>query len=139
MELQVAVEDLDAPSVSLEAEHYFHGGVYLRKLSFPKGTVAVGETHIFDHGFILAKGKILVVDEFNQRTIIEAGHVSIGQPGTKRVAYVLEDCVMVNTHFNPNDCTDMDVLREVYIQHDDSSEYRARVGHVSKLELEEKK
>ena len=100
-----------------EPQNMFAPGVYGRKIEVKAGTLLVGKTHAFDHFFVLAKGKVMFVTE-DSVDVVEAGYVAVGRADIKRVGYVLEDCVMLNFHSNPFDCTDMDLLEQVYVKQD---------------------
>jgi quercetin dioxygenase-like cupin family protein len=57
--------------IDLNIQHHFIGGVYAKRIIFPKNTGGPTHKHVFDHMSILAKGKVqLTVDD--EVSIIEA-------------------------------------------------------------------
>lgn len=90
-------------------KHKFVGGMYVRTIFMPKGTVIVSLTHNQDHPFFVLKGKAIVYDEYNGNEIIEAPHDGITLKGTRRVLEILEDCIWCTTHITnilPTDHSD---------------------------------
>ena len=61
----------------------------------------------YQRGAIL-QGKVVVIDEFNGRTLIEAPVVLTTEAGTKRGVEVLEDTVWITVH--ATDKTDLDEI-----------------------------
>jgi mannose-6-phosphate isomerase-like protein (cupin superfamily) len=49
------------PMVDLQTRHFFGGGVCIKRMEMPAGTVAVTHKHLYDHQSILAEGRALVV------------------------------------------------------------------------------
>lgn len=79
-------------------KHKFVGGMYVRTIFMPKGTIIVSLTHNQDHPFFVLQGKAIVYDENNGNQIIEAPHDGITLKGTRRVLEILEDCIWCTTH-----------------------------------------
>jgi hypothetical protein len=82
--------------------HYFTSkhkdfGVHLygRELSLPAGTIVIGKLHKYPVMNILLKGKLFVASE-NGKRVVEAPCMYPSEPGVKKVAYVIEDCVWAN-------------------------------------------
>ena len=103
-ELEAALiqgEEVDCPLV-----HRFSKGLYIREVSMPAGTIVTTKIHRSQHPFIISKGKVNVMigDEI---TTLEAPYCGITEPGTRRVIYILEDCVWSTVHLNDDDCRDL--------------------------------
>jgi hypothetical protein len=73
----------------------FGAHLYGRELSLPAGTIVIGKIHKHPAVNILLKGKLYVVSE-NGKRMVEAPCMYTSEPGVKRVAYVVEDCVWAN-------------------------------------------
>lgn len=95
-------------------EHHFAPGIYMRKLTIPKGATIVGKRHSDLHGCIVAKGHLLVASEHGNRELF-AGDVFVSQPGVKRVGHALEETVFINVHANPDNERDLKKLEARYI------------------------
>jgi hypothetical protein len=103
---------------------HFAPGLYLREFRMPPNSLVVGKTHLHAHPMLVTKGRAVVVSEFG-REEVEAGYISISQPGAKRVVLALEETVFVTVHANPDDCRDMDVIETRTIRPEDPAEIEA--------------
>jgi len=101
-----------------EAEHVFAPGVYCRKFFMPAGMLVVGKIHKHSHLMMVLKGKAEIVTEFG-RDFVEAGHISVSQPGAKRVVLAIEDTLFVTVHHNPDNTKDLEVIEKEHIENED--------------------
>lgn len=101
-----------------EAEHFFAPGMYGRRFSMPVGMLVVGKIHKHAHLMMVLQGRAEVITEFG-RDIVTAGHVSVSQPGAKRVVLALEDTIFMTVHHNPDDCLDLEVIESRHIENED--------------------
>lgn len=91
---------LDHPSrIDIEPEHYFAPGLYGRKVTLLRGTLAVGKRHKSTHISVLAKGSIVVrgVNGLPDHRMV-AGDVMVTPAGSQRAVYAEEDSVFVCVH-----------------------------------------
>lgn len=98
-----------------QAEHFFAPGMYGRKFAMPAGMVVVGKIHKHSHLMMVLKGKAEVVTEFG-RDIVEAGYVTVSQPGAKRIVLAYEDTVFMTVHYNPDDIEDLEEIEKQHIE-----------------------
>lgn len=100
----------EAPLI-LEPVHKFAPGIYRRELFVPAGAFITSKVHLTRHFFELISG---VMDVATQDGIMRmvAPYDCITEPGTRKIAFVLEDALMVTYHDNPEDCTDIEVLED---------------------------
>lgn len=115
-ELQEVMLDHRCPMP--EAQHYFAPGMYGRTLVIPAGMRVVGKIHRHSHLMMVLQGKAEVVTEFD-RTIVEAGHVSVSQPGAKRVVTAIEDTMFMTVHHNPKNTENLDTIEEDHMENED--------------------
>lgn len=101
-----------------EAEHFFAPGMYGRRFSMPAGMLVVGKIHKHAHLMMVLEGRAEIVTEFG-RDMVEEGHVSVSQPGAKRVVLALEDTVFMTVHHNPEDVEDLDEIEAQHIEDED--------------------
>jgi hypothetical protein len=73
----------------------FGAHLYGREMHIPAGTIVIGKIHKYPAMNILLKGKLFVVSE-NGKRLVEAPCIYPSEPGVKKVAYVIEDCVWAN-------------------------------------------
>jgi quercetin dioxygenase-like cupin family protein len=106
--------------------NYFAPGVYVREFPMPAGMLVVGKTHMHAHPMMVLKGRALVFSEFGKQEV-EAGHISISQPGAKRVVLALEDTIFATVHANPDDGRDMEVIEARTIRPESPEEIEAAV------------
>ena len=93
----------------------FGAHLYGRELSLPAGTIVVGKIHKHPVMNVLLKGKLFVVSE-NGKRMVEAPCMYTAEPGVKRVAYVVEDCVWANVLMTKYDGEDkLDLIEQDHI------------------------
>ncbi len=95
----------------LKPVHKFAPGIYRRELFVPKGAFITSKVHLTRHFFELVSGVIDVATQDGVLRIV-APYDCITEPGTRKIGFALEDCLMVTFHENPDGCTDPDVLEE---------------------------
>lgn len=87
--------------------HHHAGGVYVREVFLPAGTLVVGRTHLFDHHAFLMVGEVLIFAE-DEIVRVQAPRLWQSPKGTKRIVYAHTDAVFLTTH--ASDETDPDTL-----------------------------
>lgn len=103
-----------APKVELRVEHDFSYGVYARTLYIPKGVALTGHIHKYENFNILIAGKMRVsVDE--QMQTITAPFKIVSPPGTKRIAWALEDSIWMTVHGTHE--RDLEIIEKVFVAH----------------------
>ena len=95
--LRAELEMRRMPQVDLPVVHHFSRGVYARELHIPKGVTLTGKIHKYDQLNILSKGEISVLTEDGIKRVRAPFHI-VSPAGTKRIAYVHEDCVWTTVH-----------------------------------------
>lgn len=105
----------DSPNCPLT--HEFLDGIYIREMFLPAGTYISGEIHKFEHFVELLAGEIIVLTE-NGYKHLKAPLRFKSQPGVKRVAFVVSDCVWSTIHSNKDNITDLKKLKEHHIAKD---------------------
>jgi hypothetical protein len=63
----------------------------------PAGTLLTSKIHKTEHPFIVSKGKLNVFLN-GEMQYIEAPYSGVTKPGTRRVIYILEDCIWTTFH-----------------------------------------
>jgi hypothetical protein len=114
----VPIDDAEKELLKLEQVdcpvfNRFGPGVYMRETHFPKGTVAIGHAHKFEHTNIILKGRLAVIHPDGSTTEYSAPCVFPGNPGRK-AAYFFEETVWMNIH--PTEETDLEKLEEILIE-----------------------
>lgn len=92
---------LQLPQVECPVVHHFGPGTYMREVSIPAGTFAIGHHQKFEHMNIVLAGAVLVYDQ-DTGTVreVRAPAMYVGKPGRK-LGYVLEDLVWLNVYATP--------------------------------------
>lgn len=80
------------PQVDLRVEHHFSFGVYARTLYIPKGIALVGHFHKYENLNLLLQGEMSVSIDGQMKTI-KAPYTVVSPPGTKRIAWAIEDSI----------------------------------------------
>lgn len=97
------------PPVEVPLVHVFTPGIYSRQMSVPAGTLITSMEHKTEHPFVLLQGSLDVITP-NGPIHYEAPCMGVTPPGTKRVAYIIDDVVWITFHANPSDITDPDEI-----------------------------
>ena len=106
------------PAPMPEAVHHFVQGMLGRELTIPADHYITGKTHRKGHVFMVLSGDLTV---WTEHGMVRAGpgFMTIGQPGTKRIAYAHEDTRCIAWSENPTNTTDLDQLEAEIIQPDE--------------------
>ncbi len=113
---------LRLPQVECPVVHHFGPGVYIREVTIPAGTLALGHAQRFEHLNVMLKGRIAVTGDDGALRELVAPLIFVGKPGRK-AGYVLEDVVWLNVY--ATDERDIDVLEATYL---DKSEVWSEVN-----------
>lgn len=101
-----------------ELTHDFAPGVYLRTLKLKAGSSIVSEIHKTEHFLLIHYGTVRIVDQ-NGENIVHDGRTMLRtMPGTQRAYVVINDTELTTIHANPDDCRDLDVIRERVVAKD---------------------
>jgi hypothetical protein len=115
-QLQESMLEIRSPMP--DPEHFFAPGMYGRKLVISAGTLVVGKIHKHSHLMMVLQGKAEVITEFD-RTVVGAGHVSVSQPGAKRVVLAIEDTTFMTVHHNPKNTENLDDIETEHMESED--------------------
>jgi hypothetical protein len=100
--------------IEIPVDHIFSGGVYIRQIMVPAGTLIMGKRHRKETCNILLKGVLQIyVDENKPPITIRGPHLFTSPPGTKKFAYCVEDAVYINIH--PTTETNLEVIEREFI------------------------
>jgi len=93
---------------SLNVQHHFAPGQYVRELSMPAGSVVIGRTHKQSHLNMLLKGSLFLLTTTGTFTYLEAPAILNSEEGEQKVVLVLRDAVWVTVH--NTDHTDLSTI-----------------------------
>jgi hypothetical protein len=100
--------------VEIPTDHIFSGGVYIRQITVPAGTLIMGKRHRHETCNMLLKGTLLVyVDENLPPIPMTAPMIFTTPPGTKKFAYCQDEVVFINVL--PTKETDIDEIERQFI------------------------
>jgi mannose-6-phosphate isomerase-like protein (cupin superfamily) len=91
-------EILQLPQYEPETEHFFHGGMYCRKVFRHADVLIVGKVHKKEHFYIVLTGRVLVTDGESEPIEYGPGSLILSNPGTQRAVLSLEDTVCITVH-----------------------------------------
>lgn len=106
---------LSLPQVKCEVLHRFAPGLYIREVTVPAGTMAIGHYQRNEHLNILLKGKVTVMNDDGTTSRLEAPMMFVGKPGRK-IGYIEEDMVWQNIYATTE--TDVEKLEEMILDKD---------------------
>lgn len=84
--------------IELPLVHRFTPNMYIREIFMPKGALVVSRVHKTEHPFTISKGSVLVRVNENEWMQYDAPYTGITKAGTRRVLYILEDCIWTTYH-----------------------------------------
>lgn len=84
--------------VDEDLTHRFVGGIYIRELRLPAGTVGVSLIHKTENPFVIQAGRVLTFSPAGGVVELCAGDSGVSEPGQRRVGVVLEDLVWTSFH-----------------------------------------
>lgn len=105
---------LDLPQVECPVVHHFGPGVYIREVTLPQGTLAIGHAQRHEHLNIMLTGSVSMVGDDGQIKTLKAPMIFVGKPGRK-FGYVVETCTWQNVYPNPNEERDISVLEDKWL------------------------
>src|SRR5512146_1314613 len=95
--MAIETKMLEREQVDIPLTHIFSGGVYIRQVEMPAGTLVMGKRHRHETCNVLLKGKLAVfVEEGKPPMTIEGPAIFTSAPNAKKFAYCIEDAVFVN-------------------------------------------
>lgn len=100
----------DGYFTELPLEHQFANGMYIRRLSIPKGSLIIGKIHRSECVNIVERGDISVLTETGFMRV-QAGFTIVSPPGIQKVGYAHEDTVFTNVF--RTDETDISKIEDV--------------------------
>jgi hypothetical protein len=113
--LGTAMQSLE--QVSCPVVHRFGPGIYIREVTIPAGSVAVGHHQKLEHNNIFLKGKVTMLNADGSTTNISAPMIFTSKPGRK-IGYVHEDVVWLNVYATEE--KDIEKLEEQFLEKEPS-------------------
>ena len=86
------------PQLQIPVIHRFTEGMYIREVHVPAGTIFTSRTHQTQHPFVLSKGVATIVDEKENKIVVQAPHTGITEKGTRRIFVTHTDIVLTTFH-----------------------------------------
>lgn len=126
---QVESHLLDMPQVECPVVHHFGPGIYIREVTLPAGTLAIGHAQRFDHLNVMLTGAVAMVGDDGKTKVLRAPMIFVGKPGRK-LGYVLETCIWQNIYATEE--RDIDKLEETFL--DKSATWQAHAEAAKQLE-----
>jgi len=106
-------EPIDAPIRS-----FFTDGMYAREMTVKADSWITSEIHKTEFIFVVSKGRLIVSMDSGEEVEIVAPFIGISKPYSRRVAYVVEDCVWTTFHPNPNNETEDQIKERIIVPHE---------------------
>ncbi len=109
-------EMLKHEQVDCHVIHRFGPGLYVREVTIPAGTFAIGHKQKTEHLNVLLKGRVTVLNDDGTTSELVAPMMFVGKPGAK-IGYIHEDMVWQNIYATEE--TDVETLERMYIEKDE--------------------
>jgi hypothetical protein len=94
--------------------HTFAGPIYVRQILIPKGFLATGRIHRYEHPIFFMSGDASVFDEFSGPHRVKAPCHFISKPGTKRIVFAHENTIIVTVHHVAEE-RDIDKIEDMHM------------------------
>lgn len=117
------------PAYEPKTEHFFHGGMYCRKVFRDKDVMVVGRVHRKEHFYLIVSGSVLITDGSDEAVRAVAGTLILSKPGTERAVFSLEPTVCMT--FHRTDATTVEEAEAELVEPDDCSMYG--IGNATKV------
>jgi SET domain len=108
---------LTQPQAPCHVRHRFAPGLYIREVTIPADTFAVGHFQKTDHMNVMLSGRVTVMREGGGTETLVAPQSFVAPPGRK-VGYVHEDMVWLNIY--ATDETDVETLEALFLDKSDT-------------------
>lgn len=109
---QLEVAFLQQAQAPCPVMHRFGPGIYIREVTIPAGTLAIGHAQRFDHLNVFIAGRVSIVNDDGSYTELRAPMTFVGKPGRK-VGYIHETVIWQNVY--ATDETDIEKLEAMYL------------------------
>lgn len=108
---------MQLPKAEITIVHHFPPGIYAREMRAPAGSAITGKIHRTQHLNIVSAGRLVVYNAVDGTTVeVRAPATFISEPGTRRAAVVMEDCVWTTVHPRADDETTPEQLETRLIE-----------------------
>lgn len=125
---------LNLPQAECPVVHHFGPGVYIREVTLPAGTFAVGHAQRHDHLNIMLTGSVAILGDDGNTKILQAPMIFVGKPGRK-VGLILETCIWQNVYPNPDDERDVDALEAKWLDKSQTWQAHDAARQLEQLDL----
>jgi len=134
---QVEMALLELPQVSCPVIHRFGPGIYMREVTIPAGSLAIGHRQKTEHLNVFLKGRITVLNDDGTTSDLQAPMIFTAKPGRK-IGFALEDVVWMNIYATNE--TDVEKLEEMFLDKSEgwmSSEAERLEGFKRKIDQDD--
>lgn len=104
---------LTLPQVACNVRHLFYPGLYVRELTAPAGTFAIGYVHKTEHMNVMLRGVVRIVRTDGTLETLQAPLSFLGKPG-RNIGFIDEEMVWLNIY--PTNCRDVEELEAMYLE-----------------------
>lgn len=115
---------LSMPQAACNVRHIFGPGLYIRELSIPAGTYAIGHYQKTEHMNVMICGSVTIVNDDGSHTLLSAPLTFVAKPGRK-VGYVHEDMVWQNIYATEE--TDIEKLEAIFLEKSEAFNSRQKL------------
>jgi hypothetical protein len=105
---------LEEKQYDIPVEHIFSGGVYIRQVFNPKGSLIMGKRHRHETCNILLSGELSIyMGKDIPVNKIKGPFLFTSKPNTKKFIYCHEDAIFITIH--PTNETDLEKIEKEFI------------------------
>jgi hypothetical protein len=111
--IEAAMQVADNP-IECSVIHRFTDKMYIREIFMPQGTLLTSRTHRFESPFVISQGTVAVNIDGQGWVIYKAPYTGITKAGTRRLLYIIEDCIWTTFHVNEDNEREIKTLENRY-------------------------
>jgi hypothetical protein len=126
---------LDMPQAECPVVHHFGPGTYVREVTLPAGTIAIGHAQRFEQLNIMLTGKVAIIGNDGKVKELTAPMIFVGPPGRK-IGYVIETTTWLNVY--ATDERDIEKLEAHFLDKSPAWLEHSVASHMQKTESHQK-
>ena len=97
--LEATIIQCEDDIIEIPLVHRFTEDMYIREVFMPANSLCTSRIHTTEHPYVISSGKASVSVDAKEWNEIFAPFTGITKPGTRRIIFVLEDCVWTTFHY----------------------------------------
>jgi len=126
-------ELLKHEQVEIPTTHSFMGGVYVREIFIPEGTILIGKRHRHETCNMLVSGTLSIyMGKHLPVKTLTGPCIFPSEPGAKKMGYAQTDVIFANIH--PTEETDLEKIEDEFIIPEEEYLEMTKITEIKQIE-----